>query len=353
LSGADSELEQLLEVTGKVMSDHLTWDQPLDAPGRLEALRRALAESGISDLADDTFGMERALHWLSATVAEVAYASPSVAFVLAARYTAQRAAHASVNQSEVPAEVTSGAGSDLLLTSSPASARVMAPWRFNPEAVLLIDLGAGSAALASRDVLILGDEGPARIGLKDARMRSVGLAGRAGSVLDECTALGAARDWSVLTSAVSLGIAERALTAAEAYAVERRQFGSALVSFAGIRALLVDMHMRVSSVRALLDAALAPEATSTAPLTLLAAAGRTAVDVGLDAIQIHGGYGYMDEYPLAGLVRDAISMRARSSGRRSITAAIASGRFARAGTSQTTTTDRASLRSIDGRQRKT
>jgi len=159
-------------------------------------------------------------------------------------------------------------------------------------------------------------------------MRSVILTGRADGVLDETGAFSAVRDWSIFTSAVSLGIAERALKAAEAYAVERQQFGSNLVSFAGIRALLVDMHMRVSSLRALLDAALTPpDVTSTVPLTVLAAAGRTAVDVSLDAIQIHGGYGYMDEYPVAGLVRDAISMRARSSGRRSVTAAIASERF--------------------------
>ena len=314
------------------MRDDLTVDQPLDAPGRLEALRRALAESGISDLARDTFGMQRALHWLSATVAEVAHASPSIAFVLAARYTAQRAIQASVNQYEVPTEATSGAGSHLQLASPPASepgaARVMVPWQFNPEAVLLIDLDTRSAALANKDALTFGDEGMTRIGLKDARTRSVILTGRADSVLDETGAMSAVRDWSIFTSAVSLGIAERALKAAEAYAVERQQFGSNLVSFAGIRDLLVDMHMRVSSVRALLDAALTPpDVTSTVPLTVLAAAGRTAVDVSLDAIQIHGGYGYMDEYPVAGLVRDAISMRARSSGRRSVTAAIASDRF--------------------------
>jgi alkylation response protein AidB-like acyl-CoA dehydrogenase len=204
----------------------------------------------------------------------------------------------------------------------------MVPWRFNPEAVLLIDLDTRSAALATKDALTFGDEGMTRIGLKDARMRSVILTGRADGVLDETGAFSAVRDWSIFTSAVSLGIAERALKAAEAYAVERQQFGSNLVSFAGIRALLVDMHMRVSSLRALLDAALTPpDVTSTVPLTVLAAAGRTAVDVSLDAIQIHGGYGYMDEYPVAGLVRDAISMRARSSGRRSVTAAIASERF--------------------------
>ena len=39
-------------------------------------------------------------------------------------------------------------------------------------------------------------------------------------------------------------------------------------------------------------------------------------DVALDAIQVHGGYGYIEEYPVAAMLRDAISLRARSSARR-------------------------------------
>jgi len=56
---------------------------------------------------------------------------------------------------------------------------------------------------------------------------------------------------------------------------------------------------------------------------LVATSGRTAVAVALDAIQVHGGYGYIEEYPVAAMLRDAISLRARSFARRDAVAALA------------------------------
>ena len=110
-----------------------------------------------------------------------------------------------------------------------------------------------------------------------------------------------------------------------AYAAERRQFGSALLSFAGMRAMLAEMQLRVSSVAALLDQALDTGATAGC-LELAATAGRAAVDVAIDAIQVYGGYGYIDEYPVASLLRDAVSLRARTP-RRSSVARLAAARF--------------------------
>ena len=85
-------------------------------------------------------------------------------------------------------------------------------------------------------------------------------------------------DLTLLTGAAALGVAEAALATSAAYAAERRQFGSALLSFAGMRAMLAEMQLRVSTVAALLDRAL-DTGTTEGVLELAATAGRAAVDV--------------------------------------------------------------------------
>jgi alkylation response protein AidB-like acyl-CoA dehydrogenase len=122
---------------------------------------------------------------------------------------------------------------------------------------------------------------------------------------------------------VSLGLAERARNEAQSYANDRRQFGASLLSFPALRAMLADMHARVGAVQALLDRALDDEVGAPTAFELSATAANTAVEVALDAIQIHGGYGYIDEYPVAGLLRDAVSMRARGCPPRAAFATIA------------------------------
>ena len=120
-------------------------------------------------------------------------------------------------------------------------------------------------------------------------------------------------DWDLLSSAVLIGIAQRAIRATHAYVMERRQFGAPIGSFSGLRALVAEMDLQAAAVRAMLDAALANDEPTE---TISAAAGRAAVDISLAAVQAHGGYGYIDEYPLTALVRDAVSAQARAGGRR-------------------------------------
>ena len=65
----------------------------------------------------------------------------------------------------------------------------------------------------------------------------------------------ALRDWELLTSAALLGVAEAAHSTAINYANTRHQFGVAISSFAGLRALLGEMELRTRGLASMLDAA--------------------------------------------------------------------------------------------------
>ena len=109
--------------------------------------------------------------------------------------------------------------------------------------------------------------------------------------------------------ACSLGAAAAALDAAMAYARERHQFGKPLDAFQATQFKLADMATGLEAARLLLYKAASaldrglPEASA-----LAAMAKRLATDTGFDivnqALQIHGGYGYLEDYGLERLLRD-------------------------------------------------
>jgi alkylation response protein AidB-like acyl-CoA dehydrogenase len=111
-------------------------------------------------------------------------------------------------------------------------------------------------------------------------------------------------------AAQAVGIAQGALDAAIAYAEERRQFGERVADFQGIQFMLADMATQVEAARQLTYAAAArvdadasdlPYWTSSAKLV----AGDMAMRVTTDAVQVLGGYGYISEYPVERMMRDA------------------------------------------------
>lgn len=331
MSGQDPDLEQFLGLVRKLLAEHVVPGELVGDAARVSALGRALSETQILNLALETSDLDQSLRWLAETVAQVANSSPSIAFVLAARYTAQRATRSISTQRRGTVDVTSGAFTQCLRSPAERPDDTAAFWtvpnQFSPTLCLLIDIPAHSAVFAEVESFTDFSPSPMRSGLRDAELRLVRLTRPPVELLDSAGATRAAADWNILTSAVALGISESALQAAESYAADREQFGSRLTSFAGIRALLADMHVRVAGVRALLSDAIEAGPESTRSLTVSAVAGRTAVDVGIDAIQVHGGYGYIDEYPVASLLRDAISVRARGSAGRSALVGIASDRL--------------------------
>jgi alkylation response protein AidB-like acyl-CoA dehydrogenase len=111
-------------------------------------------------------------------------------------------------------------------------------------------------------------------------------------------------------AAQAVGIAQGALDAAVAYAAERQQFGQRVVDFQGIQWMLADMASQTEAARQLTYAAAARVDASVADLpywTSIAKliAGDTAMKVTTDAVQILGGYGYITEYPVERMMRDA------------------------------------------------
>ncbi len=109
--------------------------------------------------------------------------------------------------------------------------------------------------------------------------------------------------------ACSLGGAQRALDEALKYTSERRQFGTRIVDFQNTQFGLADMATELEAARALLYMAAAKVTAGTHDKTKFAAmAKRLATDTGsavVDrALQMHGGYGYLQDYPIEKLWRD-------------------------------------------------
>ncbi|MEU0807678.1 acyl-CoA dehydrogenase family protein [Streptomyces sp. NPDC005970] len=110
-------------------------------------------------------------------------------------------------------------------------------------------------------------------------------------------------------SACAVGLAQAALDHAVAYAKERTQFGSPIISFQGISFLLAEMATRIAAARALLYSVAAlkdqgrPISAEAAKCKLFAT--DTAMRVTTDAVQVLGGYGYTQDLPVERWMREA------------------------------------------------
>jgi alkylation response protein AidB-like acyl-CoA dehydrogenase len=110
-------------------------------------------------------------------------------------------------------------------------------------------------------------------------------------------------------AACSLGGAQRALDKALDYAKERKQFGQAIADFQAIQFKLADMETELQAARVMLyEAAAKLDAKAPDATRWCAMAKRFVTDTGFkvanDALQIHGGYGYLSEYGIEQIVRD-------------------------------------------------
>ncbi|AXS40256.1 isobutyryl-CoA dehydrogenase [Breoghania sp. L-A4] len=109
--------------------------------------------------------------------------------------------------------------------------------------------------------------------------------------------------------ACSLGAAQTCLERAIAYMKERKQFGQALAEFQALQFRVADMATELEAARLLLHKAASHVDAKTHDATRLAAmAKRLATDVGFtvvnEALQLHGGYGYLRDYPIERYLRD-------------------------------------------------
>jgi alkylation response protein AidB-like acyl-CoA dehydrogenase len=114
-------------------------------------------------------------------------------------------------------------------------------------------------------------------------------------------------------AACSVGLAQAAFEAAVAFARERKQFGRSVIEFQGLQFMLADMATQIEAARRLYrEAARVRDAGQTYTVDASMAklfASDTAMQVTTDAVQIHGGYGYMREYPVERYMREAKALQ--------------------------------------------
>jgi alkylation response protein AidB-like acyl-CoA dehydrogenase len=119
----------------------------------------------------------------------------------------------------------------------------------------------------------------------------------------------------ITIAAQALGIAQGALDYAVGYVKERRQFGQAVADFQGVQFMLADMAMKIEAARQLTYTAAARSERAfngekVPDLTFISSACKcfasdTAMAVTTDAVQLLGGYGYVNDYPVERMMRDA------------------------------------------------
>jgi alkylation response protein AidB-like acyl-CoA dehydrogenase len=142
---------------------------------------------------------------------------------------------------------------------------------------------------------------------EDCRIPAENLLGREGfGFVDTLRILDRGR---IGIAAFSVGIAQASLEASTRYAKERKQFGHAIADFQAIQFKIADMAMKVSASRLLVYRAAdlrdrGREHTAESSMAKLFA-GESAVEVAMEAIQIHGGYGYVKDYPVERYLRDS------------------------------------------------
>ncbi|MDY0389830.1 acyl-CoA dehydrogenase family protein [Desulfobulbus oligotrophicus] len=111
-------------------------------------------------------------------------------------------------------------------------------------------------------------------------------------------------------ASLGVGLAQAALDEAVTYAKQRVQFGKPIISFQAVQHMLADMAIQLEAARALVYAAakhidMHPKNMSKASSMCKVFATDMAMKVTTDAVQVLGGYGYMKEYPVEKMMRDA------------------------------------------------
>ena len=114
----------------------------------------------------------------------------------------------------------------------------------------------------------------------------------------------------VTIAAQAVGVAQGALDYATEYVKQRKQFGKPIGELQGVQFMLADMAMKLTAARQMTYAAAAKSQRNDPDLTFFGAAAKcfasdAAMEITTDAVQLLGGYGYTQDYPLERMMRDA------------------------------------------------
>ena len=114
----------------------------------------------------------------------------------------------------------------------------------------------------------------------------------------------------ITIAAQALGIAQGAFEVATKYSHERKQFGKEIFDFKGVQFMLADMAMNIAAARTLTYSAAVKSERGEKDLTFFSAAAKcfatdVAMNVTTDAVQVLGEYGYVSDYPVERMMRDA------------------------------------------------
>ncbi|MBC6458137.1 acyl-CoA dehydrogenase [Actinomadura sp. HBU206391] len=149
--------------------------------------------------------------------------------------------------------------------------------------------------------------------MDDVRIPAERIIGEAGSGFK--TALATLDHTRITIAAQALGIAQGALDHAVGYVKERKQFGKPVADFQGVQFMIADMAMKIEAARQLTYHAAAKSeramhGETIKDLTFLSSACKclasdVAMEVTTDAVQLLGGYGYVKDYPVERMMRDA------------------------------------------------
>jgi alkylation response protein AidB-like acyl-CoA dehydrogenase len=149
--------------------------------------------------------------------------------------------------------------------------------------------------------------------LEDARIPADRIIGEPGTGFK--TALATLDHTRITIAAQALGLAQGALDYATGYVQQREQFGHPVSEFQGVQFMLADMAMRLEAARQLtyhaaIQSEQAMNGVKMPGLTFASSAAKcfasdAAMDITTDAVQLLGGYGYVKDYPVERMMRDA------------------------------------------------
>ncbi len=203
--------------------------------------------------------------------------------------------------------VTNGGTADVVLVMARTDGAGARKGAKGISAFIVPTESTGYRALKPEDKMGLRSSNTCAVALENLRLGPDLLLGEEGKGL--IYALGALDGGRLGVAAQAIGIARCAMDHAVRYAGERRQFGHAIAEFQAIQFKLADMATQIAAAQCLLrEAARRKDAgedvTQWASMAKLYA-GEMVMRVTTEAVQIFGGYGYMRDYPVERLMRDA------------------------------------------------